>query len=201
MRGLIYKNIKLSITAPKINFLIAIFSIGITFIKISPVIGSLFFSFAVSTISTYSFYPEYKCGWNRYENILPVKKWKVIAGKYLTCLLFVLISVSGGIVINIIYSLMVQTYSIDIIALSLGIAIAFPLVWGSIFLPAVFKSGIQSVTYFRLLLIPVLLILNKYMEANITLSNTLIIPGLVLICLIIFIVSFCVSISITGKRL
>ncbi len=60
MRGLIYKNIKLSMKAPKINLLFGIFAIGISFIGISPVIGALFFSFVISRVSTYCFYPEYK---------------------------------------------------------------------------------------------------------------------------------------------
>lgn len=201
MRGLIYKNIKLSMNAPKINLLFGVFAIGISFVGISPVVGALFFAFVISTVSTYCFYPEYKCNWNRYGNILPLKKWKNIASKYLSCLIFVLFSALGGIVINIIYAVITHTYSLDIIVLSLGIAIAFPLLWTSVFLPAVFKSGIQSASYFRLLLIPALLLLRKFTETDVTLSNILLVPGLVLVCLIILGISFLVSVLITGKRL
>ena len=201
MRGLIYKNIKLSMKAPKINLLFGIFAIGISFVGISPAIGALFFSFVTSSVSTYCFYPEYKCEWNRYGNILPLKKWENIASKYLSCLFFMIISVFGGIACNILYAVVTHTYSLDVIALSLCGAVVFPLIWTSIFLPAVFKFGIQSASYFRLLLIPALFLLRNFTENDVTLSNAILIPVLILSCLIILGISFFVSVFITGKRL
>ena len=201
MRGLIYKNIKLSMKAPKINLLFGIFAIGISVIGISPVIGALFFSFVISSVSTYCFYLEYKCGWNRYGNILPLKKWKNIASKYLSCLIFVIISVLGGSACNILYAVVTHTYSLDIIVLSLCVSVVFPLLWASVFLPSVFKFGIQSASYFRLLLIPALYLLRNFMENDVILSNALLIPVLILLCLVILGISFLISVFITGKRL
>lgn len=201
MRGLIYKNIRLSFLAPKINYLLGAFAVGMSFIGISPIIGVLFFSFVVSTISTYCFYPEYKCGWNKYGNILPLKKWQNIAGKYLSSLIFVLISGLGGLLINTIYAITTQESSLDIVVLSMGIAIAFPVFWTSFFLPVVFKMGIQSVSYFRLLLIPAMFLLRNFTGTDLTLSNYLFVSVLILLCFIILGLSFLVTVLITGKRL
>lgn len=119
----------------------------------------------------------------------------------LSCLIFVIISVLGGSACNILYAVVTHTYSLDIIVLSLCVSVVFPLLWASVFLPSVFKFGIQSASYFRLLLIPALYLLRNFMENDVILSNALLIPVLILLCLVILGISFLISVFITGKRL
>ena len=93
---------------------------------------------------SYCFYPEYKCEWNRYGNILPLKKWNHIASKYLSCLIFVIISVLGGGACNILYAVVTHTYSLDILSNTLLISALILLclvILGISFLISVFITG------------------------------------------------------------
>lgn len=203
MRGLIYKDVQLFFKGmEKKIILMAAAAIILLLIKVdiyAGLLSTILLSFAVSMQNIMSFVSDEKTDWKKYQLALPVKESHVVASKYISVICTMSVSVSIGIICNLISGIMYGKFDSILFGFSLLSAVIIPLVWTGVCLPLTYWFGFRSAQTLGLLgVIPVVYIISRFEDGAILLPTTASISSYLLItCIgaaILFIVSFFISV-------
>lgn len=105
-----------------------------------------------------------KSGWKKYQMAMPVGRFKSVAGKYVSVLCTIGISLVGSIAFSLISGIMTGGFDVSISVLSAVTAVIVPMMWTGICLPLVYWFGIQSAQAMGLVVMVPIFYLIKYFE-------------------------------------
>ncbi len=152
MRGLIYKDF--SIFCKCIDRKLILTALGFSALLLlasgayGGMIASILLAMTVGIQHTAGFYSDDIARWNKYQMTLPLSDFSIVAGKYLSVVCTLAISVGGSIVLNLISAVIAAVtavpYDISVWGFSLFAAVFVPLLWTAVCLPPAYWFGPQS---------------------------------------------------------
>lgn len=105
-----------------------------------------------------------KSGWKKYQMAMPVGRFRSVAGKYVSVLCTMGISLTGSIAFSLISGIIIGGFDISISALSAVTAVIVPMMWTGICLPLTYWFGIQSAQAMGLVIMVPVFYLIKFFE-------------------------------------
>lgn len=148
MRGLIYKEISVFFKSiDKKLIFIAGAVIVLLIATAGPYAGmltSIMLSITIGMQNVMCLSIDEKTDWKKYQMALPISGFHVVAGKYLSVLCTLLISLAGSLLLNLLSSIFSRSFDLNIWKLSFLFAMSIPVLWTSICLPMTYWFGVQS---------------------------------------------------------
>lgn len=168
MRGLIYKDVQLFFRSiDKKLILIAAVAIALLLTKAGVyggLMGSIMLAMTVSMQNIMTFATDEKVDWKKYQKALPISNISVIASKYLSVLITLVVSVFGSVVFSLASCLIHAEFDVMLLGLSVMSAIIVPLIWTGICLPLTFWFGFRSAQTMGLIVIIPIFYMIKFFE-------------------------------------
>lgn len=168
MRGIIYKDVCLFFKGlDKRIFILAGVVVVLLVVSNGAIAGlmiSIMLAMAVGMQHVLTFSVEDKAEWEKYLHTMPVQSGQVIAGKYAAVIVTLLVSIIGSLLCNLIVSAVYQTFSLPMLELSIVCAVAVPLCWTAVSLPACYWFGFQTAQYVGIVLLFPIFYTVKYFE-------------------------------------
>ena len=168
MRGLVYKDVQLFFRSiDKKLILIAAVAIALLLTKAGVyggLMGSIMLAMTVSMQNIMTFATDEKVDWKKYQNALPISNISVIASKYLSVLITLVVSVFGSVVFSLASCLIHAEFDVMLLGLSVMSAIIVPLIWTGICLPLTFWFGFRSAQTMGLIVVIPIFYMIKFFE-------------------------------------
>ena len=168
MRGLIYKDVQLFFRSiDKKLILIAAVAIALLLTKAGVyggLMGSIMLAMTVSMQNIMTFATDEKVDWKKYQKALPISNISVIASKYLSVLITLVVSVFGSVVFSLASCLIHAEFDVMLLGLSVMSAIIVPLIWTGICLPLTFWFGFRSAQTMGLIVVIPIFYMIKFFE-------------------------------------
>lgn len=168
MRGLIYKDVQLFFRSiDKKLILIAAVAIALLLTKAGVyggLMGSIMLAMIVSMQNIMTFATDEKVDWKKYQKALPISNISVIASKYLSVLITLVVSVFGSVVFSLASCLIHAEFDVMLLGLSVMSAIIVPLIWTGICLPLTFWFGFRSAQTMGLIVVIPIFYMIKFFE-------------------------------------
>lgn len=167
MRGLIYKDVALffrSLDQKILFFLLAVIVLLLSSAGVySGFLATVMLAMTIGMQNVMATFLEEKVNWGKYQRALPVRPARAVAGKYLSVLLTLLVSVLGCVVFWASCSAIYGGFDPGILLLSLLCAVVIPLFWTGICLPLAYWFGFRSAQVMGLVsIVPVFLIIKQF---------------------------------------
>lgn len=167
MRGLIYKDFSIFCKCTTKRLLIvALFIIALLTYSggmYGGLMASIFFAMAVGMQNIMAISQDDKARWQKYQMALPLSNFTVVAGKYLSvvCTLGISLLASAG--FNLLSAVIFHTFDPAIWGLSFFAAVFLPLFWTGICLPLTYWFGVQSAQIMGMfVVIPIFLLVRHF---------------------------------------
>lgn len=155
MRGLIAKDICLiRKMSNKILWIMYAFSLVMVFLGKSEIYAfsaSAFFSLFSGIHLVMTFTYDGLSKWKKYELILPVNVFQIVGAKYILIIYCVFQSILGTICFYGLHYLYSQTFSRELLEISVCIAGIVPILWCSICFSIAYWIGYMNVQYIRMI--------------------------------------------------
>lgn len=168
MRGLVYKDVQLFFRSiDKKLILIAAVAIALLLTKAGVyggLMGSIMLAMTVSMQNIMTFATDEKVDWKKYQKALPISNISVIASKYLSVLITLVVSVFGSVVFSLASCLIHAEFDVMLLGLSVMSAIIVPLIWTGICLPLTFWFGFRSAQTMGLIVVIPIFYMIKFFE-------------------------------------
>ena len=168
MRGLIYKDVQLFFRSiDKKLILIAAVAIALLLTKAGVyggLMGSIMLAMTVSMQNIMTFATDEKVDWKKYQKARPISNISVIASKYLSVLITLVVSVFGSVVFSLASCLIHAEFDVMLLGLSVMSAIIVPLIWTGICLPLTFWFGFRSAQTMGLIVVIPIFYMIKFFE-------------------------------------
>ena len=168
MRGLVYKDVQLFFRSiDKKLILIAAVAIALLLAKAGVyggLMGSIMLAMTISMQNIMTFATDEKVDWKKYQKALPISNVSVIASKYLSVLITLVVSVLGSVVFSLASCLIHAEFDAMLLGLSVLSAIIVPLIWTGICLPLTFWWGFRSAQTMGLIIIIPIFYMIKFFE-------------------------------------
>ena len=168
MRGLIYKDVQLFFRSiDKKLILIAAVAIALLLTKAGVyggLMGSIMLAMTVSMQNIMTFATDEKVDWKKYQKALPISNISVIASKYLSVVITLVVSVFGSVVFSLASCLIHAEFDVMLLGLSVMSAIIVPLIWTGICLPLTFWFGFRSAQTMGLIVVIPIFYMIKFFE-------------------------------------
>ena len=168
MRGLVYKDVQLFFRSiDKKLILIAAVAIALLLAKAGVyggLMGSIMLAMTISMQNIMTFATDEKVDWKKYQKALPISNVSVIASKYLSVLITLVVSVLGSVVFSLASCLIHAEFDVMLLGLSVLSAIIVPLIWTGICLPLTFWFGFRSAQTMGLIVVIPIFYMIKFFE-------------------------------------
>lgn len=168
MRGLIYKDFLIfyksfdkRMIAIALGFSILVLYNGGSY---GGLIASIMAAMTISAQNIMCFASDDKANWKLYQMAMPVNGFSVVAGKYISVICTLGISLSVSIVLNLISSICFGRYEASVWGLAVFVSIFVPLLWTGICLPLTYWFGMQSAQAMGIFVVIPVFYLVKYFE-------------------------------------
>lgn len=168
MQGLIYKDICLFFKSVEKRMLIIIGAVTAFLLFEAGVyaglMASIMLGMTVGMQSVLSFESDEKANWKKYQMVMPVRNYKVVASKYISVLSLLVPSMLGSVILNLLSSVIYSDWKIALFGLSIAGAIMVPLIWTAICLPLTYWFGFRSAQAAGLICIFPMVYVIKFFE-------------------------------------
>lgn len=168
MRGLIYKEFSCFYRGiDKKLIIIAVAAMALLLYKAGSyggLLASVMLGITVGMQNCMCVAGDEKSGWKKYQMAMPVGRFSSVAGKYVSVLCTIGISLVGSIAFSLISGIMTGGFDVFISALSAVTAVIVPMMWTGICLPLTYWFGIQSAQTMGLVVMVPIFYLIKYFE-------------------------------------
>ncbi|MCI8690936.1 MAG: ABC-2 transporter permease [Oscillibacter sp.] len=168
MRGLIYKDVCLFFKGLDKRIFILVGAVMVLLVincgTIAGLMASIMLAMTVGIQHTLTFSFEEKVEWEKYQRILPVPGHRIVAGKYAAVVATLWVSVVGSAVFNLAIFAVYRMFSLPLLVFSVVCAVAIPLVWTAVTLPACYWFDFQLAQYVSIVLIFPIFYTVKYFE-------------------------------------
>ena len=168
MRGLIYK--ENAIFFKSIDKRIGIIAAGAIILLMynsgiyAGLFASIMLAMTIGIQNITSFSTDEKAGWKKYQLALPVSGFSAVAGKYISVICTLAVSLLGSILLNVLSSVIFRNFDADIWKAALFLSILIPLVWTGICLPLTYWFGFNSSRVMGMILIIPMFYTIRYFE-------------------------------------
>ena len=170
MRGLIYKDITIFFRSIEKRLLVIagtamaflVYKTGIY----AGLIASFMLAITVAIQNIMCFSHDEKVNWRKYQIAMPISGLKVVASKYIAVICTLLICVLGCVVLNLVSSIIYQSFDFVIWGASIAAAVMVMLTWTGICLPVTYWFGFHSSQAMGLIVMIPFFYLFKYFEDN-----------------------------------
>lgn len=168
MKGLIYKDIIVFFkNIDKKLLLIAAGAIIMLMFNTGAYAGlfaTVMLAMTIGMQNVMSFAGDEKADWKKYQLTMPVSTFTVVAGKYISVLATLAVSLAGSILFNFISGFVVHGFDPAIWGASIAAAAIIPLLWTGICLPMTYWFGFRSAQTMGLLTVIPMFYFVKYFE-------------------------------------
>lgn len=168
MRGLIYKDIAIFYRSiDKRTVLIAAAAIVLLICNAgsyASLFASIMLAMTVGMQNVMSFSIDEKADWKKYQQAMPLKGFFVVAGKYISVICTLAVSLLGSCLCNLLPCIIFRHFDFTIWIFSLAAAVIIPLFWTGICLPFTYWFGFHTAQSMGLLAIIPMFYLIKYFE-------------------------------------
>lgn len=203
MRGLIYKEVNLFFKGAEKRVLI-IAGVVIVFLLFKAevyagLISSLMLSMTIAIQGVLSFANDEKVNWKKYQMVMPISDYAVVASKYISIVYTLVPGIVGSIVLNLLSSIIYSQWDLRLYGLSVIASIFVPLFWAAICLPLTYWFGFRSAQMMSIFCIFPIFYTVKLLEDGTgwrTLPATMGSYILILcaVCIVLFILSYFLSV-------
>ncbi len=207
IKGLVYKDMVLFFKGVdrKLIFLAAgviallLYSVGVY----AGILASAMLAMTIGIQNVMGAEADEKAGWKQYQMAMPVSSFQAVAGKYLSVLCTLAVSLAGSILCNLVASVVYRSFIPGAWLLSAICAVLLPLAWTGCCLPFVYWFGFRAAQTCGILLVIPMFTLVKYFEDGPGFQSLVASFGTYLaLCAVGTVVLFAVSlgISVAGYR-
>lgn len=126
--------------------------------------GSIMLAMTISMQNIMTFATDEKVDWKKYQKALPISNISVIASKYLSVLITLVVSILGSVVFSLVSCLIHAEFDAMLLGLSVLSAIIVPLIWTGICLPLTFWFGFRSAQTMGLIVVIPIFYMIKFFE-------------------------------------
>ncbi len=168
MKGLIYKDITIffrSIDKRLVLFMagaiiLLMFNIGVY----TGLVASVMLALTIGMQNIISFAMDEKVNWKEYQLAMPVSAVSAVAGRYISVVCTLAVSLVGSILLNLLSSVVFWHFDIVVWGVSAAVSVIIPLLWTGICLPLTYWFGFRSAQTIRLIVIIPLCYFIGYFE-------------------------------------
>lgn len=168
MRGLIYKELSCFYRGiDKKLIVIAVAAMALLLYKAGSyggLMASVMLGITVGMQNCMCIAGDEKAGWKKYQMAMPVGSFQAVAGKYVSVLCTVGISLAGSIAFSLVSGIVTGGFEVSICVLSVVTAVIVPVLWTGICLPLTYWFGIQSAQTMGLVAMAPIFYMIKYFE-------------------------------------
>lgn len=168
MRGLIYKEFSCFYRGiDKKLIVIAVAAMALLLYKAGSyggLMASVMLGITVGMQNCMCIAGDEKAGWKKYQMAMPVGSFQAVAGKYVSVLCTVGISLAGSIAFSLVSGIVTGGFEVSICVLSVVTAVIVPVLWTGICLPLTYWFGIQSAQTMGLVAMAPIFYMIKYFE-------------------------------------
>ncbi len=206
MRGLIYKDFSVFYKSiDKRTIIIVVGAVALILYRVGSyggLLASLIFAMTVGMQNIMSFVSDDKAHWKKYQMAMPLSDFSVVASKYISVLCTLGISIFGSIALNILSSVISQSFSPEVYGMAVFMAVFIPLLWTGICLPLIYWFGVQSAQMANMFMV-FLPILFEYtnslpIKKDLNLFSLFFLAGIII--LVIFGISLLISVRGYRRR-
>ena len=168
MRGLIYK--EFSVFYKCIDRKLIFIVIGFTALLICTagsyggLMASILFAMTIGMQNVMSFTSDEKANWKKYQMAMPLSNFAVVAGKYISVICTLGISLLGSLAFMALAGMVYGGVGAGVWKLAFFAAVLIPLLWTWICLPLTYWFGVQPAQAMGMLIIVPVTYLIKYFE-------------------------------------
>ena len=168
MKGLIYKDITIFFKSiDKKLVLIAVGAIILLMVNTGVYAGllaSVMLAMTIGMQNIMSFASDEKASWKKYQLTMPVNAVSVVAGKYISVICTLAVSIAGSIILNLLPSIAFQSFNVTVWGVSAAASLIVPLLWTGICLPLTYWFGFRSAQTMGLIVVIPMFYFVKYFE-------------------------------------
>lgn len=167
MRGLIYKDFSLfykSFDKKMIAIAFVFSALLLCSGRYGGLIASIMAAMTVGAQNIMSFASDDKANWKKYQMAMPLSSFSVVAGKYISVICTLGISLAASVAMNLISSLCFGKADASVWGLAVFASIIIPLLWTGICLPLTYWFGMQSAQTMGIFVVIPVFYLVKYFE-------------------------------------
>ena len=168
MRGLIYKDI--TIFFKDIDKRLILLVIGVIALLMvntgvyAGIFASVMLAMTIGMQNIMSFASDEKADWKKYQLAMPVSTASVVAGKYISVICTLAVSLVGSILLNLLPAVVFQSFHAIAWGVSVAAALIIPLLWTGICLPFTYWFGFRTAQTMGLLTVIPMVYFIKYFE-------------------------------------
>lgn len=202
MKGLIYKDITLFFK--DIDKKLVLIAVGAIIWLMADggiyagLLASVMLAMTIGIQNIMCFASDEKAGWKKYQLAMPVNAASVVAGKYISVICTLAVSITGSILFNLLPSIVFQNFNVTVWGVSAAAALIVPLLWTGICLPFTYWFGFRSAQTMGILAVIPIFYFVKYFEdgagfsamAN-SIRSYVVVAGIAVV--ILFIISMIIS--------
>lgn len=202
MKGLIYKDIILFFK--DIDKKLVLIAAGAIILIMADggiyggLLASVMLAMTIGIQNIMCFASDEKAGWKKYQLAMPVNAASVVAGKYISVICTLAVSITGSILFNLLSGIVSRNFNITVWGVSAAAALIVPLLWTGICLPFTYWFGFRSAQTMGILAVIPIFYFVKYFEdgagfsamAN-SIRSYVVVAGIAVV--ILFIISMIIS--------
>lgn len=202
MKGLIYKDITLFFK--DIDKKLVLIAAGAIILLMADggiyagLLASVMLAMTIGIQNIMCFASDEKAGWKKYQLAMPVNAASVVAGKYISVICTLAVSITGSILFNLLSGIVSRNFNITVWGVSAAAALIVPLLWTGICLPFTYWFGFRSAQTMGILAVIPIFYFVKYFEdgagfsamAN-SIRSYVVVAGIAVV--ILFIISMIIS--------
>lgn len=168
MRGLIYK--EFSVFYKCIDRKLIFIDLGFTALLICTagsyggLMASILFAMTIGMQNVMSFTSDEKANWKKYQMAMPLSNFAVVAGKYISVICTLGISLLGSLAFMALAGMVYGGVGAGVWKLAFFAAVLIPLLWTGICLPLTYWFGVQPAQAMGMFIIVPVTYLIKYFE-------------------------------------
>lgn len=209
MRGLIYKDIKLFFRSMDKKLLFLSAAIIVLLLTsagpFSGLLSAIMLSMTIGMQNVMGVFMEERVDWKKYQRALPVSPVCAVAGKYLSVVLTLLVSVLGAAALWAVCGAIYGAFDLRILGISVLSAAVIPLFWTGVCLPLSYWFGFRSAQAMGLfIVVPMVLLIKRFEDgpgfAAMIRSAESLTVALCAVALLFFAVSFFFSVLGYARR-
>lgn len=168
MKGLIYKDITLFFK--DIDKKLVLIAVGTIILLMADggiyagLLASVMLAMTIGIQNIMCFASDEKASWKKYQLAMPVNAASVVAGKYISVICTLAVSITGSILFNLLSSIVFRNFNVTVWGVSAAASLIVPLLWTGICLPFTYWFGFRSAQTMGILAVIPIFYFVKYFE-------------------------------------